>query len=184
MQKRTKLARGVTELINKFNLKKGLDVQLMTEKTIFDRSQHNLGMRHESVQYVEIDENNDQQRIDNFLLSTLKGVPRSRIYRIIRKGEVRVNKKRCKVIQRLVIGDIVRIPPIRVSTEKITEFIPLGFFVSIYSANTAEPQESPIICNSLKSSAFRKESISSTNLGNCHNNVSVGLSEKPDPSWS
>ena len=81
-------------------------------------------MRHETVQYVEIDENNDQQRIDNFLLATLKGVPRSRIYRIIRKGEVRVNKKRCKVTQRLAIGDRVRIPPIRVSTEIVTEFIP------------------------------------------------------------
>lgn len=55
------------------------------------------------------------QRIDNFLLKHLKGVPKSRIYRILRKGEVRVNKGRIKPEYRLKSGDIVRIPPIRVS---------------------------------------------------------------------
>jgi 23S rRNA pseudouridine955/2504/2580 synthase len=48
------------------------------------------------VQYVQIDEDRAGQRIDNFLLSFLKGVPKSRIYRILRKGEVRVNKGRIK----------------------------------------------------------------------------------------
>lgn len=63
--------------------------------------------------FVEIDEDRAGQRIDNFLLASLKGVPKSRIYRIVRKGEVRVNKGRVKVSYRLQEGDTVRIPPIR-----------------------------------------------------------------------
>ncbi|HIJ33292.1 MAG TPA: hypothetical protein HPP65_02660, partial [Gammaproteobacteria bacterium] len=65
------------------------------------------------IQQVEIDSEQSGQRIDNFLLSRLKGVPKSRIYRILRKGEVRVNKKRIKPVYRLQTGDLVRIPPIR-----------------------------------------------------------------------
>ena len=67
------------------------------------------------VQWVEITEDHSEQRLDNFLITRLKGVPKSRIYRIVRKGEVRVNKGRVDVKYRLVIGDIVRIPPVRVS---------------------------------------------------------------------
>lgn len=67
------------------------------------------------VKMVEIDDNHADQRIDNFLLSQLKGAPRSLIYRILRKGEVRVNKGRIKPTYRLQAGDIVRIPPVRVS---------------------------------------------------------------------
>jgi 23S rRNA pseudouridine955/2504/2580 synthase len=65
------------------------------------------------VQNVEIDEDRAGQRIDNFLLTFLKGVPKSRIYRIIRKGEVRVNKGRIKPSYRLQTGDDVRVPPVR-----------------------------------------------------------------------
>ncbi|ODS23353.1 23S rRNA pseudouridine(955/2504/2580) synthase [Candidatus Endobugula sertula] len=68
-----------------------------------------------SVQFVEVDDANVGQRIDNFLVSYLKGVPKSRIYRILRKGEVRVNKGRVKPEYKLCDGDTVRIPPIRVS---------------------------------------------------------------------
>ena len=53
------------------------------------------------------------QRIDNFLLALLKGVPRARIYSMLRKGEVRVNGGRCRPSRRLVAGDVVRIPPVR-----------------------------------------------------------------------
>ncbi|ABZ76333.1 pseudouridine synthase, RluA family [Shewanella halifaxensis HAW-EB4] len=67
------------------------------------------------VQMVTIDEDHVGQRIDNFLLTKLKGVPKSMIYRIVRKGEVRVNKKRIKPEYKLADGDIVRIPPVRVS---------------------------------------------------------------------
>lgn len=68
-----------------------------------------------SVEYVTIDENHQDQRIDNFLITRLKGLPKSRIYRAIRKGEVRVNKGRIKAEYRLQEGDQVRIPPLRVA---------------------------------------------------------------------
>ncbi len=65
------------------------------------------------VQFLEIIELADGQRLDNFLIRQLKGLPKSRLYRLIRKGEVRLNKKRCKPDDRLSTGDIVRLPPIR-----------------------------------------------------------------------
>ena len=68
-----------------------------------------------AVKNICIDEGHSEQRLDNFLLSQLKGVPRTLIYRIIRKGEVRVNKKRAKAGLKLDLGDIVRIPPVRVA---------------------------------------------------------------------
>jgi len=71
----------------------------------------------ESAYNMEIDPDQSGQRLDNFLIKTLKGVPKSHVYRIIRKGEVRINKKRCKAMQRLEQGDQVRIPPIRVSQQ-------------------------------------------------------------------
>ncbi|MEK6771442.1 MAG: RluA family pseudouridine synthase [Pseudomonadota bacterium] len=68
-----------------------------------------------SVRHVEVGPRHAGQRIDNFLLTALKGVPRSRIYRLLRKGEVRVNKGRAKPEYRLKEGDIVRLPPVRTS---------------------------------------------------------------------
>ncbi|WP_028862937.1 23S rRNA pseudouridine(955/2504/2580) synthase RluC [Psychromonas aquimarina] len=70
-----------------------------------------------SVRILEITQENAQQRIDNFLRLHLKGVPKSMIYRIVRKGEVRVNKKRIKPEYKLQQGDLVRIPPVRVAQE-------------------------------------------------------------------
>lgn len=67
------------------------------------------------VQWLEIDEGHCEQRLDNFLISRLKGVPKTRIYRMVRKGEVRVNKGRVDVSYKLALGDIVRIPPVRVA---------------------------------------------------------------------
>ncbi|MBV1879408.1 MAG: RluA family pseudouridine synthase [Pseudomonadales bacterium] len=71
-----------------------------------------------SVRIIQIDTDSAGQRVDNFLLKTLKGVPKSRIYRCVRKGEVRVNGGRVKVSAKLKSGDKVRIPPIRMSEEK------------------------------------------------------------------
>lgn len=65
-----------------------------------------------------IDENHAGQRIDNFLISCLKGLPRTRIYRILRRGEVRVNKGRIRQHYRLKPGDVVRIPPVRLDTSQ------------------------------------------------------------------
>ena len=69
------------------------------------------------VSFVRIGADRDGQRLDNFLFVHLKGVPKSRVYRIIRDGQVRVNKKRAKQTTRLQEGDEVRIPPIRTSGE-------------------------------------------------------------------
>lgn len=66
------------------------------------------------VRFVEIDEQNAGQRIDNFLFNFLKSVPRGHVYKIIRKGEVRVNKGRIKQTYKLQYGDSVRIPPVKV----------------------------------------------------------------------
>ena len=65
-----------------------------------------------TVRTVQVTEKSSDQRLDNFLLRELKGVPRTRIYRLIRRGEVRVNKKRAKPETRLTAGDKVRIPPL------------------------------------------------------------------------
>ncbi|ATZ94977.1 23S rRNA pseudouridine(955/2504/2580) synthase RluC [Dickeya fangzhongdai] len=68
-----------------------------------------------TVQFLTVSSEEAGQRIDNFLRTRLKGVPKSMIYRILRKGEVRVNKKRIKPEYKLLDGDEVRIPPVRQS---------------------------------------------------------------------
>ncbi len=74
---------------------------------------------HVTARLVTVDEFSIGQRLDNYLLKQLKGVPRSHIYRIIRKGEVRVNKGRKKAEYKLQPEDIVRIPPIKTASEKV-----------------------------------------------------------------
>jgi 23S rRNA pseudouridine955/2504/2580 synthase len=69
----------------------------------------------QKVQFIEISASQAGQRIDNFLLTLEKGVPKSRIYRAIRKGEVRVNKGRIKQTYKIEAGDIIRVPPLQVS---------------------------------------------------------------------
>jgi len=73
-----------------------------------------------SVRELVVEGRGENQRLDNFLVSVLKGVPRSRIYRIVRTGEVRVNGGRVKAGHRLQIGDRVRIPPLRIAEPKAT----------------------------------------------------------------
>ena len=62
-----------------------------------------------------IDEASEGQRLDNFLVKLLKGVPKTHVYRVIRSGEVRVNKSRAGVDTRLALGDEIRVPPVRTS---------------------------------------------------------------------
>ena len=73
------------------------------------------GATSEQVALVEIDDASAGQRIDNFLLRRCKGVPKSHIYRVLRSGEVRVNKGRVDAAYRLAAGDVVRVPPMRVA---------------------------------------------------------------------
>jgi 23S rRNA pseudouridine955/2504/2580 synthase len=67
---------------------------------------------------LEVGEESETQRLDNFLLRRLKGVPKSHVYRVVRSGEVRVNSGRAKPDYRLKLGDKVRVPPVRVSAAK------------------------------------------------------------------
>ncbi len=77
-----------------------------------------VGDTFSQVQNITVDEGSDQQRVDNFLVKKCKGVPKTRLYRAIREGEVRVNKRRISADYRLKVGDLVRIPPLRRPQEK------------------------------------------------------------------
>ena len=88
------------------------------------------------VRRVVVDEAGEGQRLDNFLLRRLKGVPKTHVYRVIRSGEVRVNKGRAQADSRLALGDEVRIPPMRVgatSAEKTAQ------------SPAAPPREFPVL---------------------------------------
>jgi len=84
----------------------------------------------QGVQVVEIAEDQDGQRVDNYLVRLLGGLPKTRIYRLLRKGEIRVNKGRIKPNHRLKTGDMVRIPPIRLEEGGNTK-VPQGLMKEI-----------------------------------------------------
>jgi 23S rRNA pseudouridine955/2504/2580 synthase len=73
-----------------------------------------MQLQQNKVQQISIDENQAGQRIDNFLLKHLKGVPKSHIYRLLRSGQVRINSGRVKPHYKLLAGDTLRVPPVRV----------------------------------------------------------------------
>src|SRR5579872_295096 len=85
-----------------------------------------------SVQYTTISDDYAGQRIDNFLITRLKGVPKTRIYRILRKGEVRVNKKRIEPSYRLQAGDLIRIPPVQLAESGLPK-VPSHSLIKILS---------------------------------------------------
>ncbi len=68
------------------------------------------------VSFIEVDGESAGQRLDNFLFRHLKGVPKTHVYRIIRSGEVRINKARAAAETRVAVGDVLRLPPLRVSS--------------------------------------------------------------------
>jgi 23S rRNA pseudouridine955/2504/2580 synthase len=90
-----------------------------------------------AVRQVVVDEAGEGQRLDNFLLRHLKGVPKTHVYRIIRSGEVRVNKARAQADTRLALGDTVRIPPVRTAQG------PLGGVGGGPGATTQSPTAAP-----------------------------------------
>jgi 23S rRNA pseudouridine955/2504/2580 synthase len=83
---------------------------------------------------VTVEEGSAGQRLDNFLIRELKGVPKTHVYRIIRSGEVRVNKGRAGADTRVAMGDIVRVPPVRIS-EKVAQKL----------EKPAPPREFPVL---------------------------------------
>ena len=91
----------------------------------------------DSVSLITVAEHEAGQRLDNYLIKILKGVPKSHIHRIIRAGEVRLNKKRCKLDSRIQTGDLLRIPPVRTaekqrSSENRAQAVPAREFDIIY----------------------------------------------------
>ena len=87
------------------------------------------------MRYIQVDEESAGQRLDNFLFRELKGVPKTHIYRIIRSGEVRRNKGRISADDRVQSGDLLRIPPIRLSeraAEKALASVPSRAFPVLF----------------------------------------------------
>jgi 23S rRNA pseudouridine955/2504/2580 synthase len=93
------------------------------EATANDRRTDSPGEVRQGVRKVVVDEDNAGQRVDNYLMAQIRDLPRSIVYRIIRKGEVRVNKGRVKPDTRLNTGDEVRIPPVT-RKEKPAQVVP------------------------------------------------------------
>jgi 23S rRNA pseudouridine955/2504/2580 synthase len=87
------------------------------------------------VTWLEVGEESDGQRIDNFLVRHLKGVPKSHVYRILRSGEVRVNSGRIKPEYRLQVGDKIRVPPVRVAEPRSSKAKPLNLPVVFEDAS-------------------------------------------------
>jgi len=88
-----------------------------------------------AVRLLTIDEASEGQRLDNFLLRELKGVPKTHVYRVIRAGEVRVNKGRAHADTRLNLGDVVRVPPVRLPERVVDEaakFVPAKEFPIVF----------------------------------------------------
>jgi 23S rRNA pseudouridine955/2504/2580 synthase len=109
----------------------------MSYESIPDRAQA-TGSR---VSHVTVQAGEAGQRIDNWLLKRLKGVPRSRIYRILRKGEVRVNGKRAKPEARVAEGDEVRLPPIRTAEEQGPRRVPDSLIAAVEASIVHEDKE-------------------------------------------
>lgn len=81
---------------------------------------------------VTVDEGSEGQRLDNFLVKLLKGVPKTHVYRVIRSGEVRVNKGRAQADTRLALGDEVRVPPVRMADKSEAAPAPAREFPVVY----------------------------------------------------
>jgi 23S rRNA pseudouridine955/2504/2580 synthase len=92
------------------------------------------GLLRVTVQYFEVSDDEAGQRLDNYLMSRLKGAPKSLLYRVIRKGEVRVNKGRVKPDSRLSAGDRIRVPPMRLGPSKVPQAPSEAFAAHLASA--------------------------------------------------
>lgn len=98
-----------------------------------------------AVRVLCVDAESDGQRIDNFLLRHLKGVPRSHLYRVMRRGEVRVNKGRVKASHRLRTGDLVRIPPVRTALPETPIRVPASRLAPLAEAVLYEDERLLVI---------------------------------------
>ena len=85
--------------------------KLLSNAVVRESSDRGTSDGGSGVQHVKVSAAHSGQRVDNFLMRELKGVPRTHVYRMIRRGDVRINKKRCKPDRKLIVCDEVRVPP-------------------------------------------------------------------------
>lgn len=104
-----------------------------------------LSLQTTAVRLLEVRSEEAGQRIDNFLLRHFKGVPKSVIYRILRKGEVRVNRARTRPDYRLQMGDKIRIPPVRVPDPETSPRLPRPLLAQLKTTILYEDQDILII---------------------------------------
>lgn len=93
---------------------------------------------------VEVDEHQDGQRLDNFLMAQFRVLPKTRIYQMIRKGEVRINGGRAKPVSRLKAGDMVRLPPVKIE-KKVDIQIPVSAWQTLQKSIIAENEQFMVI---------------------------------------
>jgi 23S rRNA pseudouridine955/2504/2580 synthase len=105
----------------------------------------NTSLPQPAVKLVTVDEDSGGQRLDNFLMRHLKGVPKTHVYRIIRSGEVRINKGRAGADSRVEAGDVIRIPPVRVSERAEQKTQAMAEQVAMHVANNAPAKDFPIL---------------------------------------
>ncbi|MDO5768607.1 MAG: RluA family pseudouridine synthase [Psychrobacter sp.] len=98
------------------DLSSDIDINKHTSNKHYPQSADEDIKNFNTVNYLEVTRNQHEQRVDNFLLARLKGLPKSHLYKLIRSDEIRVNNKRCKPYDKLYRGDIVRIAPVRLAT--------------------------------------------------------------------
>lgn len=115
-----------------------------------------------AVKWVNVEPDMAGQRIDNFLITLLKGAPKTLVYRILRKGEVRVNKKRVKAPYRIQPGDVIRIPPVRLPDEKTPAPVSKGLAANLADSILYEDEQLLIIN---KPSGLAVHGGSGVNLG-------------------
>ena len=99
-----------------------------------------MNTKSDKVQKIVVDNDHSGQRLDNFLLNFLKGVPKSKIYSIIRKGEVRVNSSRKKASYKIIEDDLIRIPPLNLSTA--SKNVPSSSFIKVLQKKITTFKES------------------------------------------
>lgn len=109
-------------------------------------TQNEKNQKKTTVEHIIVSDDYADQRIDNFLLTKLKGMPKSRVYRILRKGEVRVNKKRISPFYKLKKGDVVRLPPVFLE-EKAKQAPPSEFTARLLQSRVLYEDENLLIIN-------------------------------------
>jgi len=140
--RRAPLARSLLERLCQYNLKTTLETIIYAGT---DVSTQQAEPRREGVRHVEVNEDAAGQRLDNFLMRLLKSVPKSRVYRLVRKGEVRVNGRRASPEQRLSLNDRIRVPPVHVDAPSAMPRMPAALLERVRDSILMEDERLIVI---------------------------------------